>query len=94
MIRRWRAVTTEAGLLRWGELAVSVDKAGARIGEGVLGLSLEEINHSLDGGLYGELVQNRDMTRQAAMLRNQKAGAVAGGMVAGEFRGIDRGGDE
>ena len=55
-----------------GHLAVSVDKAGARIGEGLVGLSLEEINHSLDGGLYAELLQNRDMTQQAAMLRNQK----------------------
>ena len=23
------------------------------------GLMIEEINHSLDGGLYGELIQNR-----------------------------------
>ena len=61
-----------SGSLPVGKLAVSVDKAGAKIGEGLVGLSLEEINHSLDGGLYAELLQNRDMSQQAAMLRDQK----------------------
>ncbi|HEY0790441.1 MAG TPA: alpha-L-arabinofuranosidase C-terminal domain-containing protein [Chthoniobacterales bacterium] len=42
--------------------AIRVDAAhpGARVNPMFSGLMIEEINHSLDGGLYGELIQNRD----------------------------------
>ncbi|MBV9998897.1 MAG: alpha-L-arabinofuranosidase [Verrucomicrobia bacterium] len=42
--------------------ALEVDAAhpGARLDPLFNGLMIEEINHSLDGGLYGELIQNRD----------------------------------
>jgi len=40
---------------------ISIDAAhpGAKINTAYSGLMIEEINHALDGGLYGELIQNR-----------------------------------
>ncbi len=40
-------------------LSVDVDKPGIRISPTLYGLMTEEINHSYDGGLYAELIQNR-----------------------------------
>ncbi len=40
-------------------LSVDVDKPGIRISPMLYGLMTEEINHSYDGGLYAELIQNR-----------------------------------
>ncbi len=40
-------------------LTVNVDKPGAKIQPTLYGLMTEEINHSYDGGLYAELIQNR-----------------------------------
>jgi len=42
-----------------GRLTVQVDQPGARISPDFYGLMTEEINHSYDGGLYAELIQNR-----------------------------------
>jgi len=42
-----------------GKITISVDKPGAKIGPLFYGLMTEEINHSYDGGLYAELIQNR-----------------------------------
>ncbi|MEN6335245.1 MAG: hypothetical protein ABFE01_13420, partial [Phycisphaerales bacterium] len=42
-----------------GRIVVQVDKPGARINPLLFGLMTEEINFSYDGGLYGELIQNR-----------------------------------
>jgi alpha-N-arabinofuranosidase len=42
-----------------GKIVVQVDKPGARINPMLYGLMTEEINFSYDGGLYGELIQNR-----------------------------------
>ena len=42
-----------------GKIVVQVDKPGARISPTLYGLMTEEINYSYDGGIYGELVQNR-----------------------------------
>ncbi len=38
---------------------MQVDQPGVKISPMLYGLMTEEINHSYDGGLYGELVQNR-----------------------------------
>src|SRR5437763_15679260 len=38
---------------------VDVDKPGAAIPPTFYGLMTEEINHSYDGGLFAELIQNR-----------------------------------
>jgi alpha-L-arabinofuranosidase len=42
-----------------GSLTVDVGKPGPPIGPMFYGLMTEEINHSYDGGLYAELIQNR-----------------------------------
>ena len=42
-----------------GRIVVQVDKPGAKISPMLYGLMTEEINYSYDGGLYGELIQNR-----------------------------------
>jgi alpha-N-arabinofuranosidase len=41
------------------KLILELDKPGAAVSPVLYGLMTEEINHSYDGGLYGELVQNR-----------------------------------
>ncbi len=42
-----------------GKILVQVDKPSAKISPMFYGLMTEEINHSYEGGLYGELIQNR-----------------------------------
>ena len=42
-----------------GRLTVQVNRPGVRISPTFFGLMTEEINHSYDGGLYAELIQNR-----------------------------------
>jgi len=42
-----------------GTLTVKVDQPGVQINPKLYGLMTEEINHSYDGGLYGELIRNR-----------------------------------
>jgi alpha-L-arabinofuranosidase len=42
-----------------GSLIVKVDQPGVKISPTFYGLMTEEINHSYDGGLYAELIQNR-----------------------------------
>src|SRR5450432_2891263 len=42
-----------------GRLTIDLQKPGIKISPIFYGLMTEEINHSYDGGLYGELIQNR-----------------------------------
>ena len=42
-----------------GRITVHVDQPGVKISPVFYGLMTEEINHSYDGGLYAELIQNR-----------------------------------
>ena len=42
-----------------GKIVVQVDEPGAKIDPMFYGLMTEEINYSYEGGLYGELIQNR-----------------------------------
>ena len=44
-----------------GRLTVHADRPGAALSPDLYGLMTEEINHAYDGGLYGELLQNRDL---------------------------------
>jgi alpha-L-arabinofuranosidase len=53
------ALLSQLSLADVGHLTVSVDKPGAKISPMLYGLMTEEINHSYDGGLYAELIQNR-----------------------------------
>lgn len=50
-----------------GQLTVSVGKPGAKISPLFYGLMTEEINHSYDGGLYAELIQNRSLDDNPAL---------------------------
>ena len=60
-----------------GRLTVKVDQPGARISPGFYGLMTEEINYSYDGGLYGELIQNRIFKNPAAAGRGRRGGNPA-----------------
>jgi len=53
--RAINAVTSQTS----GSLTVKVDQPGVKINPLLYGLMTEEINHSYDGGLYAELIQNR-----------------------------------
>ena len=46
-------------------LSVDASQPGPRINPTQFGAFLEEINHSGDGGLYGELIRNRDLKEDA-----------------------------
>jgi alpha-N-arabinofuranosidase len=52
------AAPAKAGA-RAAVLTISADKAVAKVSPTLYGLMTEEINYSYEGGLYGELVQNR-----------------------------------
>lgn len=41
------------------KLILNLNKPGANVSQRLYGLMTEEINHSYDGGLYGELIRNR-----------------------------------
>lgn len=40
-------------------ITINMDMPGIPVNTQLYGLTLEEINHSIEGGLYGELIQNR-----------------------------------
>ncbi len=61
-----------------GELTVSLDRPGGDISPTLFGFSLEEINHSLDGGLYAELLPNRDLSEINRSILNGKLVVVNG----------------
>jgi alpha-L-arabinofuranosidase len=48
-----------------GRLTVKVDQPGVTISPMLYGLMTEEINHAYDGGLYAELIQNRNFKGDA-----------------------------
>ncbi|HSC02424.1 MAG TPA: alpha-L-arabinofuranosidase C-terminal domain-containing protein [Solirubrobacteraceae bacterium] len=49
-----------------GTLTVNASQAGPRINPTQFGEFLEEINHSGDGGVYAELIRNRDLKEDAS----------------------------
>jgi alpha-L-arabinofuranosidase len=49
-----------------GRLSVNAAQRGATINPTQFGEFLEEINHSGDGGLYGELIRNRDLKESSS----------------------------
>ena len=51
--------TASAAAAGPGKIVVQVDQPGAKISPTLYGLMTEEINFSYEGGLYGELIQNR-----------------------------------
>jgi alpha-N-arabinofuranosidase len=67
-----------------GRIVLQADRPGAEISPVFYGIMTEEINYSYEGGLYGELIQNR-------IFRNARVGggapAVSGTEEPGLFRG-------
>ena len=57
-----------------GKIVVQVDKPGAKISPNFYGLMTEEINYSYDGGLYGELIQNRIFKNAPRGVRGRRGG--------------------
>jgi hypothetical protein len=55
-------VQTGVALMQNGQVKISVDAAAPRVAVSpeLYGIFYEEINHAGEGGLYAELVQNRD----------------------------------
>ncbi len=75
--------------LAWGQtnpaplpvLSINAGKVMAHVSPTLYGLMTEEINHSYDGGLYGELIQNRifrDDAKEAKHWSVVEEGAVTG----------------
>jgi len=70
-IKRFIIILFLSGLIQhptlWGQqqpkqnpqLILNLDKANRKVSPTLYGLMTEEINHSYDGGLYGELIRNR-----------------------------------
>ena len=50
------------------EMVIQTKKLGAEIQPTMYGLFFEDINYSADGGLYAELIQNRDFEYVSAVL--------------------------
>ena len=74
--RRARALAATASRAEGpATLDVDVSKPGVAIPAGFFGLMTEEINHSYDGGLFAELIQNRTFQdpapRRAAEVRGR-----------------------
>jgi alpha-L-arabinofuranosidase len=61
-----------------GQLTISLDRPGAAISPTLFGLALEEINHSLDGGLYAELLPNRHLSQNGRMMRDGQVVVIPG----------------
>ncbi|MFM2222271.1 MAG: hypothetical protein RLZZ78_528, partial [Armatimonadota bacterium] len=40
-------------------VSIQAEKPGRNVNKNMYGIFLEEINHGVDGGLYGEMVANR-----------------------------------
>ncbi len=55
----WCLILVNSGWAQTGKITVRVDQPGVKISPMLYGLMTEEINHSYDGGLYAELIQNR-----------------------------------
>jgi alpha-N-arabinofuranosidase len=72
----WLAICLPASA-QTSHLMVEVDKPGAAISPTLYGLMTEEINYSYDGGLYGELIQNRSFKDAPAAGRGGRGPAPA-----------------
>ena len=66
LVLAWPAAAADPGTI-----TVQADKPGARFSPTFYGLMTEEINYSYDGGLYGELIQNRIFKNPARGGRGQ-----------------------
>ena len=68
-VRAYSGVLSPQGisaLAGTGSIIVHEDQAGPALNSTQLGTFLEEINHSGDGGIYAELVRNRDLKESSS----------------------------
>ena len=56
----WAVVCAAGSAYAADPLVVHIDKPGIKINPIIFGLMTEEINHSYDGGLYAEMISNRN----------------------------------
>jgi alpha-N-arabinofuranosidase len=66
-------------------LTINTDKTVAKASPTLYGLMTEEINYSYEGGLYGELVQDRTFVSQGGRGDSQTWVAMAQGTARGEM---------
>ncbi len=71
-------------------LEIDLDKSGPAISPGFYGLMTEEINHSYDGGLYAELIQNRSFQDPQPRGRQDAALPVHWSVVGDGTAQLDR----
>src|SRR5690242_8856344 len=89
------AVVGGAGAVRGAEgakdvtIQIDASKEGVKVGKELYGVFLEEIGHGVDGGLYGEMIQNRGF--EDAKPPEGFTYRVGGGRGSG-FRGTDANG--
>ncbi len=70
-------VLTAAQSARAATLDVDVNKPGVAVPPSFYGLMTEEINHSYDGGLFAELIQNRTFQDSAPGGRGRRGQGAA-----------------
>ena len=66
LIAAFLGFLTMSGFADTPQFAVDASHAVGKVSPRLYGLMTEEINHSYDGGLYGELIQNRAFADNAA----------------------------
>ncbi len=64
-----------------GELTLHLDQSGSPISPTLYGIALEQINHSIDGGLYAELLPNANLAVSFRGIRGGTLKNVGGRMV-------------
>lgn len=71
-----------------GQLMIDAANPGVKISPIFYGMMTEEINHAFDGGLYAELVQNRQLKDAATPIHWSPTDALAGTMTLDESQPV------
>ena len=71
-----------------GQLTIGADKPGVVISPIFYGMMTEEINHAFDGGLYAELVRNRQLQDAATPIHWSLTEPLAGTMALDESQPV------
>ena len=82
------ALTLTAGMAlqaQTNEFVIQTKKLGAEIQPTMYGLFFEDINYGADGGLYAELIQNRDFEYPRPTVVTIRTGIV---LIPGVFRAV------
>src|SRR5579863_8612796 len=82
LLKAFDIVVTAADL---PTLHVQIDQVVAQVSPVFSGMMTEEINHSYDGGLYGELIQNRVFKDDSSMAVHWSVVAPSGAVATMEL---------